>query len=81
MDGASNRARGLRLGRAAALASAILVAAGVAAADDAPSKLSPSRQEGAAKPLSAVAQLGRAIFFDAALSSSGKLSCAGCHDP
>ncbi len=26
-------------------------------------------------------RLGRRIFFDASLSSSGKLSCASCHDP
>ena len=25
--------------------------------------------------------LGRAIFFDAELSPSGEVSCAGCHDP
>src|SRR6516225_5386370 len=32
-------------------------------------------------PLSAMAKLGRDIFFDASLSSSGKLSCASCHSP
>lgn len=32
-------------------------------------------------PLSAVAQLGKKIFFDASLSASGKLSCASCHSP
>jgi cytochrome c peroxidase len=35
----------------------------------------------AAPPLSAMAQLGKQIFFDASLSSSGKLACATCHDP
>lgn len=35
----------------------------------------------AAAPLSAMAVLGRAVFFDASLSSSGKLSCAFCHSP
>jgi cytochrome c peroxidase len=30
-------------------------------------------------PFSAVAQLGRQIFHDPSLSSSGKLSCASCH--
>jgi cytochrome c peroxidase len=35
----------------------------------------------AAEPLSAMAQLGRKVFFDAGLSSSGQLSCAGCHSP
>lgn len=34
-----------------------------------------------ATPLSAMAQLGRLVFFDASLSSSGRLSCASCHDP
>lgn len=32
-------------------------------------------------PLSAMAQLGKKIFFDASLSASGKLSCASCHNP
>lgn len=32
-------------------------------------------------PLSAMAALGRAVFFDASLSSSGKLACAACHVP
>jgi cytochrome c peroxidase len=34
-----------------------------------------------AGPLSAMAELGRLIFFDASLSSSGRLSCAACHSP
>jgi cytochrome c peroxidase len=33
------------------------------------------------KPLSAMAQLGREVFFDPSLSSSGRLSCASCHSP
>ena len=32
-------------------------------------------------PLSAVALLGKQLFFDTALSASGKQSCASCHDP
>jgi cytochrome c peroxidase len=32
-----------------------------------------------AAPLSAMAQLGREIFYDASLSSSGTLSCGSCH--
>jgi cytochrome c peroxidase len=32
-------------------------------------------------PLSAMAELGRRIFFDNALSSSGRLACASCHNP
>jgi cytochrome c peroxidase len=35
----------------------------------------------AAAPLSAMAQLGRLVFFDPSLSSSGALSCASCHSP
>ena len=34
-----------------------------------------------AAPLSAVARIGREMFSDPALSASGKLSCASCHDP
>ncbi|HEY1991721.1 MAG TPA: cytochrome c peroxidase [Gammaproteobacteria bacterium] len=34
-----------------------------------------------AAPLSAMAQLGRKLFHDPALSGSGRLSCASCHDP
>lgn len=32
-------------------------------------------------PLSAMAQLGKNLFFDPSLSGSGKQSCASCHDP
>lgn len=35
----------------------------------------------AVAPLSAMAQLGKQIFFDQHLSASGKLSCASCHSP
>jgi cytochrome c peroxidase len=34
-----------------------------------------------AAPLSAMAQLGKQVFFDPSLSSSGRLSCASCHSP
>jgi cytochrome c peroxidase len=33
------------------------------------------------EPLSAMAKLGRDIFFDTSLSSSGKMACASCHNP
>lgn len=33
------------------------------------------------QPLSAMAQLGRLIFYDTSFSSSGKLACASCHAP
>ena len=29
----------------------------------------------------AVAELGRALFFDPGLSAGGRMSCASCHDP
>ena len=32
-------------------------------------------------PLSAMAEIGRLIFYDPSLSSSGQLSCASCHSP
>ncbi len=34
-----------------------------------------------AQPLSAMARLGKDIFFDTSLSSSGKIACASCHSP
>lgn len=34
-----------------------------------------------AAPLSAIAQIGHAIFYDPRYSASGKLSCSSCHDP
>jgi cytochrome c peroxidase len=33
------------------------------------------------QPYSAMAKLGRDLFFDTSLSSSGKLACASCHSP
>lgn len=33
------------------------------------------------KPLSAMALLGRKLFYDPSLSGSGKLACASCHSP
>ena len=35
----------------------------------------------AAAPLSAVAMLGKQLFFDPSLSASGQQSCASCHSP
>jgi cytochrome c peroxidase len=32
-------------------------------------------------PLSLAAQAGKKVFFDKALSASGKMACASCHDP
>lgn len=33
------------------------------------------------KPLSALAKLGKVLFYDPKLSATGKQSCASCHDP
>ncbi len=35
----------------------------------------------AARPLSAVARLGRELFYDTRLSASRRMSCASCHSP
>jgi cytochrome c peroxidase len=32
-------------------------------------------------PVPVLTELGRTMFFDPGLSASGKLACAGCHDP
>ncbi|HTV71916.1 MAG TPA: cytochrome c peroxidase [Rhizobiaceae bacterium] len=40
-----------------------------------------SAEDSDVQALSAVAQLGRKMFFDKSLSDSGKLACASCHDP
>ena len=41
----------------------------------------PTPRPDAADQSSAMARLGRRLFFDASLSSSGRLSCASCHSP
>jgi cytochrome c peroxidase len=60
--------------------SAALCAMGAVAAADNPAPFYANTFE---KPPSAAAMavVGRLLFFDKALSASGKLSCAGCHDP
>lgn len=65
---------------ALSLGLAILTAAATATMAAAPMPIQPGAQPGDA-PLSRPAALGRRIFFDPALSASGKLSCASCHDP
>jgi cytochrome c peroxidase len=58
----------------------------LSAADPFPPTSQPAADETAngrepAVELSAVAQLGRKMFFDPSLSGSGQLSCASCHSP
>jgi cytochrome c peroxidase len=40
-----------------------------------------ARLDAPAIPLSAMALVGKKIFFDPSLSGSGRMSCASCHDP
>jgi cytochrome c peroxidase len=40
-----------------------------------------SNSVGKAPSAAAMTVIGRALFFDAALSASGKMACATCHDP
>jgi cytochrome c peroxidase len=54
-----------------------IVVAAIAAAQAGPAL---SREE-AYRRARSLAALGRKMFFDPALSASGKLSCASCHDP
>jgi cytochrome c peroxidase len=53
----------------------------LAIADPLPQPSPSESSTDAATELSAVAQLGRKMFFDVTLSSSGQLSCASCHSP
>jgi cytochrome c peroxidase len=59
----------------------ILFAMPLAIADPAPQSAATDNGAEAVAELSAVAQLGRKMFFDPSLSSSGKMSCATCHSP
>lgn len=58
-----------------------LGASGSAAAP-APAAAAPAAAPAPASgPLSLAAQVGQKMFFDKALSGSGQMSCASCHDP
>jgi cytochrome c peroxidase len=59
----------------------VLLAIPVAVADPVPQASPIESGSDATTELSAVAQLGRKMFFDPSLSSSGQLSCASCHSP
>jgi cytochrome c peroxidase len=76
-------AAGLRLGALLfAAAGALAPAAWAAGVSDFGLNPHPmSLREPAARPLSAVAQLGADLFYDQRLSGSGRLSCASCHSP
>jgi cytochrome c peroxidase len=65
------------LGAGLSLAGAVFAAEPQGSAGDNPHPIHLVRPPVA--PLSAMAQLGRQIFYDTSLSSSGKLACASCH--
>src|ERR1700736_581243 len=67
------------LGAGLSLAGAVFAAEPQGSAGDNPHPIHLVRPPVA--PSSAMAQLGRQIFYDPSLSSSGKLSCASCHSP
>jgi cytochrome c peroxidase len=61
-----------------ALSAAALAGAGAAAAADAPFYANNFERVPTA---AAMTRIGRALFFDASLSASGRIACATCHDP
>jgi len=73
--------------RSQTLALSLLLSAGLIApfaiAEPSPPADSDRTQtaEAASHEISALAQLGRRMFFDPSLSGSGQLSCASCHSP
>jgi cytochrome c peroxidase len=75
--GPRDLALGILWASIAASAFAGVASAGCAAAGCAPSADERGLSPGAASP----AAIGRLMFFDPALSASGKMSCATCHDP
>ncbi|HEY2256192.1 MAG TPA: cytochrome-c peroxidase, partial [Variovorax sp.] len=60
---------------------ALLAACHGGAAEDTPKPPIPAPAPNPAVVRAQAAELGRAIFFDASLSASGKMSCASCHSP
>jgi cytochrome c peroxidase len=60
---------------------AVFVAAAVPQATALADLLRPRNFSEAMARSQALMQLGQALFFEKALSSSGKMSCASCHDP
>ena len=68
----------IRSAGAAAICGALFLGYAGAAADQTPFYANSFEKVPSAAALS---ETGRALFFDKSLSASGKLSCAGCHDP
>jgi cytochrome c peroxidase len=64
----------------AALAAVAVIAGGIAAGTRAPPRMRHNPPTPSASD-AAVAAVGREIFFDTTLSTSGRMSCATCHSP
>lgn len=64
-----------------ALAGLSLAGAAVGMASEPAARASATDDYDDQAPLSAVAQLGKKLFFDPSLSGGGQMSCATCHDP
>lgn len=76
------RGRGPASALALALAAAIGLAAAAFAAGQGPEAGDGGQSRAAVRQrVAALRVLGRALFSDPALSASGKLACASCHDP
>ncbi|MEX6508327.1 cytochrome c peroxidase [Jiella sp. M17.18] len=73
--------RPILLGAAAALVSLTFTGAALRSSAATASPEPRPAQPPGAQPLSAVARLGRTMFFDPALSASGRQACSSCHDP
>ncbi|WP_061535109.1 cytochrome-c peroxidase [Collimonas arenae] len=64
-----------------AVSGAVAPAPAVASIPATPAQAALARLNAPIVPLSAVAEVGKKIFYDQSLSASGKLSCASCHNP
>jgi cytochrome c peroxidase len=82
-EGASilKRAPSARLPALLSVALAMLLTLGVLLTDGERHATRATSVSSKPKGLSAVAELGRKMFFDPSLSGSGQLACASCHSP
>jgi cytochrome c peroxidase len=79
-DGRYNEGHRRRAGLSAAAFSAGLIAVSSAVFADSTTPFYANTFE-KVPTAAALAEIGRALFFDDSLSASGKVSCATCHDP
>jgi cytochrome c peroxidase len=73
--------RAFAITSAVALAAAFVIGDALALRSYARQPQTAGAQPASAAPISAIAALGKKIFFDASLSASGRISCATCHSP